>query len=289
MEPTLPQTQAPSFEGCRGRMRKPAHPLDAFSGPGCGGGIPRHHAQVPLDMAQNFPQQLKRQSGIGKTPFPEEPIPGAPIPVHPTQGPQDLGDPMPGQGQHLAHQQHHHAVEHPLLAKGGPKPRQQPLQRLYQPFVLGYTLHESPSWKRVWLVLLYQRDSLFASKGQTSGPLFKEANFREGTSPLLKHQQPTAPRWDYLIGYGDARCLFCLEVHDASDVTGVLAKKRWLDNWLKGQGQPLRAWARGGVRYVLVPTGHAPGKRSRDMRRYAQAGIQVTRKLRLRCAELDFP
>ena len=109
-----------------------------------------------------------------------------------------------------------------------------------------------------------------------------------GSIPLdrcLADQQPTAPRWDYLIGYGDDRCLFCLEVHDASEVSGVLKKKRWLNGWLNGQGQPLRAWARGGVRYVLVPTGHAPGKRSRNMRRYAQAGIKVTRELRLTCPE----
>ena len=109
-----------------------------------------------------------------------------------------------------------------------------------------------------------------------------------GSVPLdrcLSTQQPTAPRWDYLIGYGGARCLFCLEVHDASDVDKVLRKKRRLDAWLNGQGKPLKDWARGGVRYVLLPTGHVPGKRSRDMRRYAQAGIKVTRTLRLACPE----
>ena len=55
----------------------------------------------------------------------------------------------------------------------------------------------------------------------------------------LVSKYPSANRWDYVLGYEDT-CFF-VEVHPAStsEVSKIIAKKKWLIDWLRSQSSPL--------------------------------------------------
>ena len=100
----------------------------------------------------------------------------------------------------------------------------------------------------------------------------------------LKKSEPHAHRWDYVIGYGEERRekVYYVEVHPASDLSGLLAKHAWLQKWLqKPQAEKLRAlqsecwWvASGKIKFTRT---------SKEAHRLVKAKIQgPTKRLRLR-------
>ena len=57
----------------------------------------------------------------------------------------------------------------------------------------------------------------------------------------LISRYPQDARWDYAVGCVN-RLLVFVEVHP-NDITGLVRKKAWLDQFLQGQGKPLLSWA----------------------------------------------
>lgn len=95
---------------------------------------------------------------------------------------------------------------------------------------------------------------------------------------LPEHAQ--ANRWDFGIGYlhenRDAECLYWVELHTASDreVDVVLAKLRWLRNWLDGDGKALDAFERD---FVWVSSGSTHYTLNGPQRRaFADLGLRQT-------------
>ncbi len=96
----------------------------------------------------------------------------------------------------------------------------------------------------------------------------------------LAAQQPQANRWDYAIEYGGN--LYFLEVHPAStgEVTVLLAKLRWLKNWLSGAGAPVDALPKGTASFRWAATGTIAILRgSQQARQLAQSGLKGPEKL----------
>lgn len=97
----------------------------------------------------------------------------------------------------------------------------------------------------------------------------------------VKMLYPTAPRWDYAVGYEDKA--YFVEVHPAgtSNVDEVLKKAAWLRRWLDEKALPLKSIAADKVLY-WVPSGansilrHAP-----QYRRIAQCNIRIVSPLQL--------
>lgn len=98
----------------------------------------------------------------------------------------------------------------------------------------------------------------------------------------LKQVKPysTEHRWDYLVGYQEG-CLFCVEVH-GDKPKEVLAKKAWLDRWLRGAGFPLRRWARS-IMYYWIPTGQVSKAWNAKGTALSTQGIIVTRQAKIQC------
>ncbi len=97
----------------------------------------------------------------------------------------------------------------------------------------------------------------------------------------LKNQYPHAPRWDFAVGYGECRLLVFVEVHGAK-VGDILAKKHWLDGFLKGQGAALSAWA-GRQVFAWVPTQGGFGRHTPQARQLKRQGIITNRRVWLKC------
>jgi len=97
----------------------------------------------------------------------------------------------------------------------------------------------------------------------------------------LKAQYPNAHRWDFAVGYGECRLLAFVEVHGAK-VNDILAKKEWLDNFLRGQGAMLREWAKQ-TAFVWVPTRGGFRKGSRQAKALASKGITTGHRVWLKC------
>ena len=70
--------------------------------------------------------------------------------------------------------------------------------------------------------------------------------------------------------------LFYIEIHPAcatSEAKKVVAKKEWLDNWLKGEGQRLKNYT-SKVFYYWVATGRVPPLDSSSRMILAKKGIK---------------
>lgn len=94
----------------------------------------------------------------------------------------------------------------------------------------------------------------------------------------LQHQQPHAHRWDFAIGYRHANrqedCVYWVEVHTGSDreVNVVLAKLRWLKQWLTGDGRPLNQFERDFIWVSSGATSFTLG--APQLKQFAQLGLQ---------------
>lgn len=98
---------------------------------------------------------------------------------------------------------------------------------------------------------------------------------------MTKTLYPTASRWDYAIGYEDKA--YFLEIHPAntSNVSEMINKKNWLENWLISKAPALRS-IKADAPYYWVPSGkNAILKTSRQYRQIAQNHIHVVNKLEL--------
>lgn len=69
-----------------------------------------------------------------------------------------------------------------------------------------------------------------------------------------KESDPNGARWDYAIGYNGI--VYYIEIHPAntSNVGEMIAKSRWLNNWLNVEGLPLKQYHEPEVFY-WIPTG----------------------------------
>lgn len=121
----------------------------------------------------------------------------------------------------------------------------------------------------------FQR-GLKALGGNSSKVQAASARKLEGSVDLdgcLKQSHPNDSRWDFAIGY-DSEAVF-VEIHPAqtSEVSAILAKLDWLQNWLSGPGQPLRALARQNPFFWLSTDGVDISKGSPQSRRLAESGL----------------
>ena len=100
----------------------------------------------------------------------------------------------------------------------------------------------------------------------------------------VKEKYAEEARWDYVIGF-EANAIF-VEVHSAetSEVNVVLAKLRWLRNWLKTQAPELeKIKSETNPPFVWIPSGRMnilPG--SPQFMRLSQSGIKLLSILRLK-------
>ena len=100
------------------------------------------------------------------------------------------------------------------------------------------------------------------------------------TSLRRVREHADANRWDFAIGYQhedrEAECLYWVELHTANDsqVDVVLAKLRWLQRWLAGDGRLLRAFEKD---FVWVSSGSTHYTLNGPQRRaFADSGLRQT-------------
>lgn len=95
--------------------------------------------------------------------------------------------------------------------------------------------------------------------------------------------QPNAARWDYALMYAD-RVVY-IEVHPAASGTNineVLAKVRWLRQWLANQARALHALPRHPSPFVWIASGSTDLRPSGAQRlALAEAGIKTMSRLYL--------
>ncbi len=92
---------------------------------------------------------------------------------------------------------------------------------------------------------------------------------------------PNARRWDFAVGYGECHLLAFVEVHGAR-VNDILAKKQWLDGFLRGPGKALSDWA-GRTKFVWVPTQGGFGAHTPQARQLKNKNITTARRVWLKC------
>ena len=104
----------------------------------------------------------------------------------------------------------------------------------------------------------------------------------------LKSKHPHDHRWDYCIGVQkrqNADLLVWVEFHPANShsVSDMLAKAKWLKQWLAGPGKPLQGLIKTKTDLRWVPTGPvAIRQASKQSKILAQAGIRFPkRRIRL--------
>ena len=121
----------------------------------------------------------------------------------------------------------------------------------------------------------YSSRVVLADNGQCAGSL-------DIDSALLA-AQPNAARWDYALMY-DGRVVY-LEVHPAAsgaNINEVLAKVKWLRQWLKTQARALDALPRHTSAFVWVASGKTALLPSGAQRiALANAGLKPVSQLRL--------
>lgn len=87
------------------------------------------------------------------------------------------------------------------------------------------------------------KNGLKAMKANSSYITPADARKCDGSVDLdlcCSKREPNANRWDYIIGYNQKA--YFIEVHPASGQTKeVIAKCKWLKNWLKTEGTSLTA------------------------------------------------
>lgn len=100
----------------------------------------------------------------------------------------------------------------------------------------------------------------------------------------LRHSCPNEPLWDYGIGHrgtGGDHAIW-IEVHPASShhVAPMIAKVRWLRNWLCQHAPALLRMTRDREGFVWLSSGGVSLQRgSRQARQLAMAGVSFPRKI----------
>ena len=100
----------------------------------------------------------------------------------------------------------------------------------------------------------------------------------------LKSKYPHDHRWDYCIGIQKQRnadSLVWVEFHPANShsVRDMLAKAKWLKQWLAGCGKPLQGLMKTKIDLRWVPTGPvAIRQASKQSKILAQAGISFPKR-----------
>lgn len=98
--------------------------------------------------------------------------------------------------------------------------------------------------------------------------------------------EPTANRWDYAIEYNAE--VFFVEVHSGttSDVSIILKKLEWLEQWLKNEAKAIDMLkTKRATPYFWIHTGACKIlQRSITSKQFAQSGITIRRVLN--CDEL---
>ena len=100
----------------------------------------------------------------------------------------------------------------------------------------------------------------------------------------LKSKHPHDHRWDYCIGVQKKRnadSLVWVEFHPANShsVSDMLAKAKWLKQWLAGFGKPLQGLMKEKTDLRWVPTGPvAIRQASKQSKILAQAGIRFPQR-----------
>ena len=96
----------------------------------------------------------------------------------------------------------------------------------------------------------------------------------------LKRKYPKANRWDYVFSYNGKA--YYVEVHPATDgqVKVMMAKKKWLIDWLQIEAQSLDAYPSASPRLYWIQSGrNGLTKGSIEYRRAAQTGLLPQPKL----------
>jgi hypothetical protein len=93
----------------------------------------------------------------------------------------------------------------------------------------------------------------------------------------LARKYPNDNRWDYAFGHRSH--IFYVEVHHVSDsqVMVMIAKYRWLRNWISGQGQPEELRLNSSYHWLSTGKGSL-AKNSRYTRSLASAGLDFPKK-----------
>lgn len=96
----------------------------------------------------------------------------------------------------------------------------------------------------------------------------------------LNRKYPEANRWDYVFSYNGKA--YYVEVHPATDgqVKVMMAKKKWLIDWLQIEAQSLDAYPSASPRLYWIQSGrNGLTKGSIEYRRAAQTGLLPQPKL----------
>lgn len=96
-----------------------------------------------------------------------------------------------------------------------------------------------------------------------------------------KDLYPTAPRWDYAIGYNDS--VYFFEIHPAStsNVREVIKKAEWLKEWLDKKAPALKALAANNVYYWIASGKHGILHNSPQYRQLSQSKVKLISNCRL--------
>lgn len=99
----------------------------------------------------------------------------------------------------------------------------------------------------------------------------------------LASNQPTASRWDYAVAY-DQRVVY-IEIHPAAsgaNIREMIAKVRWLRQWLAGRAPALHALPKWQPAFVWIASGRTALLPSSTQRAaLADAGLKPQGHLRL--------
>ena len=103
---------------------------------------------------------------------------------------------------------------------------------------------------------------------------------------MTKDKYPQDARWDYVVGY--QRQAYFIEVHSAetSEVKTVLAKLKWLKDWLKTQAPGLVKIQSPVDTFVWIPSGRTSIlPNSPQAMRLNQSGLKLVPVLRLKAGK----
>ena len=97
----------------------------------------------------------------------------------------------------------------------------------------------------------------------------------------LKQDYPHDPRWDYVFGYRNK--IYYVEVHSANgggNVSAVIEKKRWLENWRKSHATALDDLKRSSE-YYWINTKRVKLPRHKYARQLSKNGIRLQNMLNI--------
>jgi hypothetical protein len=137
-------------------------------------------------------------------------------------------------------------------------------------------INEIPALNGAWRPGLQALKEIDRNRVDTVAPkrLKGSVNVESRLLPLY----PGARHWDYAVGFAptghDGEIIYWIEVHPANDreVTVVLEKLRFLQGWLRENGQRLEMldWA-----FIWISSGKTTFTRtSRQRKRFAEVGLR---------------